>query len=151
MADKPRCEFVAIDVETANADMSSICQSELLIIETGHLRRNGNPISILKIISTLQMLVFMASTKAPLKARRDCRMSFMICTGSWTNQIAVCHTHFDRVAIQQAFDKYDLEHPYCEWLDSAPGSAGRGALRIVAMDLPTCANIWAIIFNITML
>ncbi len=35
------------------------------------------------------------------------------------DRVAVCHTHFDRVAVKQAFDWHDLRHPRCEWLDSA--------------------------------
>jgi DNA polymerase-3 subunit epsilon len=31
----------------------------------------------------------------------------------------VSHTHFDRVAIHQAYTKYNLQLPTCTWLDSA--------------------------------
>ena len=32
---------------------------------------------------------------------------------------AVCHTHFDRVAVLQAARKWSLRSPTCTWLDSA--------------------------------
>jgi DNA polymerase-3 subunit epsilon len=35
------------------------------------------------------------------------------------NRLAVCHTHFDRVAVLQASNKYGLRPPACVWLDSA--------------------------------
>ena len=35
--------FVAIDVETANADMAAICQIGLVTCENGHLSKNGKP------------------------------------------------------------------------------------------------------------
>ena len=35
------------------------------------------------------------------------------------SHIVVCHTHFDRVAIKQASEKYSLPLPQCTWLDSA--------------------------------
>ncbi len=35
------------------------------------------------------------------------------------NNIAVCHTHFDRVAFWQASDKHGIRYPKCTWLDSA--------------------------------
>jgi DNA polymerase-3 subunit epsilon len=35
------------------------------------------------------------------------------------NKVVVCHTHFDRVAISQACDKYETANPSCVWLDSA--------------------------------
>jgi DNA polymerase-3 subunit epsilon len=34
-------------------------------------------------------------------------------------RIVVCHTHFDRVALQQACFKYNLRTPACTWLDTA--------------------------------
>jgi DNA polymerase-3 subunit epsilon len=34
-------------------------------------------------------------------------------------RIAVCHTHFDRVALNKACAKYGLRVPTCTWLDSA--------------------------------
>ncbi|MFH0765646.1 MAG: exonuclease domain-containing protein, partial [Calditrichota bacterium] len=35
------------------------------------------------------------------------------------NRVCVSHTHFDRVAIRQAFDKYKITPPETTWLDSA--------------------------------
>jgi len=34
-------------------------------------------------------------------------------------RICVCHTHFDRTAIRQAFQKHNAPNPDCAWLDSA--------------------------------
>ena len=39
--------------------------------------------------------------------------------GYLDNRVAVCHTHFDRVAIKQACGKYGIRQPDCTWLDSA--------------------------------
>lgn len=33
--------------------------------------------------------------------------------------VALCHAHFDRVALAQAFEKYGVRPPSCTWLDSA--------------------------------
>ncbi len=33
--------------------------------------------------------------------------------------ISVCHTHFDRIAIRRAFEKYNLDPPSTCWLDSS--------------------------------
>jgi len=35
------------------------------------------------------------------------------------DRVVVCHTHFDRLAIRQAFLKHSLPAPACRWLDSA--------------------------------
>ena len=35
------------------------------------------------------------------------------------DQILVCHTHFDRVALSQAYTRYSVEPFACRWLDTA--------------------------------
>ena len=112
-------DFVAIDVETANADMSSICQIGLAYFKEGVLCEewksyvdpedffDGINISIHGIDeSTVQ--------GAPhLPEIADILYRFL------DNKITVCHTHFDRVSIRKAFDKYAIRHPENIWLDSA--------------------------------
>ncbi len=112
-------EFVAIDIETANPDLSSICQIGVVSFDNGVIRgswqRLVNPedffdpwnVSIhgiaedavadaptfTEIISDLQELLF--------------------------HQIVVCHTAFDRLVLSRATDKYGLPGIACTWLDSA--------------------------------
>lgn len=112
-------DFVAIDVETANADMSSICQIGLVYFRKGELCEewksyvdpedffDGINISIHGIDeSTVQ-----GAPQLPEIA--DILYRFL------DNKITVCHTHFDRVSIRKAFDKYAIRHPENIWLDSA--------------------------------
>lgn len=112
-------EFVAIDVETANADMSSICQIGLALYENGALSEewksyidpedyfDGINISIHGIDET----VVRGAPKLTELAEHLQRLL--------NDKIVVCHTHFDRVAMKLAADKHGIRLPECIWLDSA--------------------------------
>ena len=112
-------EFVAIDVETANADMSSICQIGIAWFSEGRLVEewktyidpedyfDGINISIHGINeATVEGAPVISAVSSEIYRFLD-------------NHVAVCHTHFDRVAVQQAFQGYGLRPPSCMWLDSA--------------------------------
>lgn len=112
-------EFVAIDVETANPDMSSICQVGLAKFTEGKIddewksyvdpKDYFHPINI-SIHGIDKSTIKGAPT---LDEIHEKLCSFL------ESQIVVCHTHFDRVSIQQAFEKNKLMNPNCTWLDSA--------------------------------
>ncbi len=111
--------FVAIDVETANADMASICQIGLVRIEDGRLSDewktyvdpedyfDGVNISIHGIDESI------VDGAPTLPELYDTLLSHI------DGNVVVCHTHFDRVAVHQSAQKYDLNPPKCTWLDSA--------------------------------
>jgi DNA polymerase III subunit epsilon len=111
--------FVAIDVETANADMASICQIGLAVCENGKLSDewetyvdpedyfDGLNVSIHGIDESV---VDGAPTFAELN---DTLHSYL------DGKIVVCHTHFDRVALSRAAQRYEVSAPECTWLDSA--------------------------------
>lgn len=111
--------FVAIDVETANADMASICQIGLVKYENGDLSDewktyvdpedyfDGINVSIHGIDESI---VEGAPTFPELC---DTLRSYL------DGKVVVCHTHFDRVAMNQASQRYSVSTPDCTWLDSA--------------------------------
>jgi len=112
-------EFVAIDVETANPDMASICQIGLARYKDGSITEewesyvdpqdyfDGINVSIHGIDeSTVKGSPVFAEVSQHLYGFLD-------------NSIAVCHTPFDRVAIQQTLEKHHIRKPICVWLDSA--------------------------------
>src|SRR5690606_33389349 len=111
--------FVAIDIETANSDMGSICQVGIVKYEKGalldgwktyvdpeddfdgiNMSVHGISESIVKGAPTFPALV-------------DKLYSYL------TGAVVVCHTHFDRVALHKAAHRYGLDVPECTWLDSA--------------------------------
>lgn len=111
--------FVAIDVETANADMASICQIGLVKCENGILSDewksyvdpedyfDGINVSIHGIDESV---VRGAPTFSELA---DTLRSYL------EGKVVVCHTHFDRVAMHQAAQRYGVDAPASIWLDSA--------------------------------
>jgi len=111
--------FVAIDVETANADLASICQIGLVRYKDGVLSDewksyvdpedyfDGTNISIHGIDET----VVKGSPRMP--ELTDTLYSYL------NGTVVVCHTHFDRVALHQAFRRYGIAVPVITWLDSA--------------------------------
>lgn len=112
-------EFVAIDVETANADMSSICQIGLAKYENGVLSEEWKSYvdpedyfdGINVSIHGIDESVVKGAPTFP--ALTDTVHSFM------DSMVVVCHTHFDRVAMYQAAERYSVRAPDSTWLDSA--------------------------------
>ena len=112
-------DFVAVDVETANSDCSSICQIGIVQYQegiiTGEWETYINPQDLFNPVNTYIHGIDGTKVKnAPiLPDISDTIYHYM------NNTIAVCHTHFDRTALNQAFEKYSLEPPNSNWLDSA--------------------------------
>ena len=111
--------FNAIDVETANADRSSICQIGIVHVRDGRIQDTWkaliNPEDWfdwfnIEVHGIEQKDVEDAPTLPEVRdeLRRRLRGS-----------ILVSHTSFDRVAFERAMDKYDLAHLDVTWLDSA--------------------------------
>lgn len=111
--------FIAIDVETANADMASICQIGLAKYENGTLSDEWKTYvdpedyfdSINVSIHGIDESVVKGAPKFP--ELTDTLGSYLQST------VVVCHTHFDRVAINQATQRYGVSGIECTWLDSA--------------------------------
>ena len=112
-------KFVAIDVETANPDMSSICSIGIATFEGGALVSewyslvNPNdyfdPINV-AIHGISESDVYGALTFAEAAGEIDRFLG---------GQVVVTHTHFDRVAMHQTATRWSVDAPICKWLDSA--------------------------------
>lgn len=112
-------EFVAIDVETANADISSICQigiakfkDNLLIDEWSSLidpEDYFDPINI----------YIHGITEKDIKGAPKVNEVAQDIYGFLDGTLTVCHTHFDRVSISKTFNKYGIRLPEANWLDTA--------------------------------
>lgn len=111
--------FAAIDVETANADLSSICQVGVAFFEDGvHTRSwsslvdpeeefDGFNISIHGIDGDMVK----GAPKWPVVASE--------LRALLAGNTVACHTPFDRAATSLACQKYRLEQFACRWLDTA--------------------------------
>jgi len=124
-------EFVAIDVETANPDMASICQIGVARFRDGAVVGEWStlvdPEDYFDPINTdVHGITKNGVAEAPTFPEiRDDLMGFLVGT------IAVCHTHFDQVSIRKAVEKYSLDPIETIWLDSA---------RVTRRTWPDCAH-----------
>jgi len=111
--------FTAIDVETANADVSSICQIGLATYENGCLAAEWKSYVDPEDYFDGINISIHGITEETVRGAPKLPDALRIISGMIGNHVAVCHTHFDRVAIRQGFAKYGLNCPPWTWLDSA--------------------------------
>lgn len=111
--------FIAIDVETANANLSSICQIGLAFFENG------------KLVNTWETLINPEEEFDPMNVSihgidysdvessptfKDISKKII---GLIENNILVSHMSFDRVALYRSFNKINLEPLSNSWIDTA--------------------------------
>ena len=112
-------QFVAIDVETANPDMSSVCQIGLATFVDGQLAEEWCTLvdpedyfdDVNISIHGIEPTMVRGQPKLPQIADRI--------RATLENTVSVCHTHFDRIALGRAYGKYNLNPISTTWLDSA--------------------------------
>lgn len=112
-------QFVAIDVETANPDMGSICQIGLAKFVNGELVEEWSTLvdpedyfdEVNISIHGIEPQMVRGQPKLPQIADR--------LRSTLENTVSVCHTHFDRIALGRAYSKYNLNPIATSWLDSA--------------------------------
>jgi len=111
--------FVAIDVETANADPASICQIGVVRYENGVLADEWatyvDPQDRFDVVNvsihgidedTVRGAPTFPEVAGTLRSYLD-------------GSVVVSHTNFDRVALRRAAHRYGISIPECIWLDSA--------------------------------
>lgn len=112
-------QFVAIDVETANADMGSICQVGLARFVDGRVAEEWCTLvdpedyfdEVNISIHGIERRMVRGQPKLPQIADR--------LRATLEGSVSVCHTHFDRIALGRAYGKYSLNPIATTWLDSA--------------------------------
>ena len=112
-------DFVAIDVETANPDMSSICQVGLAGFQDGALLSEWKSyVDPQTWFSSMNMNIHGITEQTVLGAPTLPDIEDVL-RSSLEGNVVLCHTPFDRVSTYQAFDRYSLRPLQCTWLDSA--------------------------------
>lgn len=111
--------FIAIDVETANANLSSICQIGLAFYENGKLVNTWstllNPEEYFDPINiSIHGINSSDVEDSPKLIEKYDELKSMI-----KNATLVSHMSFDRVAMYRAFEKYNLKDLNNSWIDSA--------------------------------
>mgnify|MGYP001011975941 CR=1 FL=1 len=112
-------DFVAVDVETANPNRSSICQIGMVVytngIETESWESLVNPEEYFHPMNTAIHGIGAKDVRNAPKLPGLNQEIKRITNG----RILVCHTTFDQTAFSQAFCKYNIPEIECIWLDSA--------------------------------
>jgi len=112
-------DFVAIDVETANADLASICQIGLVGFQDGVVKQSWktlvNPEDDFDGIN----VSIHGIDERTVKGAPTFPKIFHVVKENLTGIIVASHTSFDRVAMARVLEKYDLDQVECTWLDTA--------------------------------
>ncbi len=112
-------DFLALDVETANADVGSICQIGVVTFASGRAvdqwgRLVDPQTSFAEVNIGIHGITARRVQGAPTwpAVVEDLRR---MCAG----RVVVTHTGFDRAALRAACNRYGLPEIECTWLDSA--------------------------------
>ena len=111
--------FVAIDVETANADMASICQIGVAKYNNGVLVEEWSSLVDPEDYFDFINIDIHGITEEDVEGKPTFPEIFNQLSSLLGDTICVSHTHFDRVSISRALTKYDLPNFDTTWLDSA--------------------------------
>jgi DNA polymerase-3 subunit epsilon len=112
-------EFIAVDVETANPDLSSICQIGLVAFRDGQILAEVQTlVNPEDYFDELNVMIH-GIDEAQVEDAPTLPELASIITQALSGNVAACHTFFDRVAVTRAFEKYQLTPPECRWLDTA--------------------------------
>ena len=111
--------FNVIDVETANADHSSICQIGIVCIKAGKIE---DSLSIF-VNPELQFNSFNVNLHGidqnTVRHSKPLPQIQAMLREILEGNVLVSHTPFDRVALNRAMDKYGLDTIRTTWVDSA--------------------------------
>lgn len=112
-------DFVALDVETANPDLSSICQIGLAFFSGGQLERSVcryvNPKTWFDELN----IGIHGISERDVRGAPTFQDIYPWLTEELTGQVVVTHTRFDVSSISRACDVAQLQQPSVNWLDSA--------------------------------
>ena len=111
--------FAAIDVETANPNMASICQVGVAVFENEKLNTEWQSLVDPEdyfddFNSSIHGIEAHHVEKAPTFSAIAAELFELL-----ENQPVIAHTHFDRTAISQTCRKNGIISPRLQWLDSA--------------------------------
>jgi DNA polymerase III subunit epsilon len=120
-------DFVVIDVETANANLSSICQVGIASFRDGELADAWKTLINPKDYFSRANVSIHGIDEYMVEGAPTWREAFPQINPRLQNKIVVSHTSFDRVALARACDRSGISECKYTWLDSA---------RVVRMAWP---------------
>ncbi len=120
-------EFVVIDVETANPNLSSICQVGIASFNNGGLAETWDSLINPEDYFSRANVSIHGIDEYMVEDAPTWRGVFPQINSRLQNRIVVSHTAFDRVALARACDRFGISECNYTWLDSA---------RVVRMAWP---------------
>lgn len=112
-------DFVAIDVETANADVASICQIGIVGFENGTVKRSWQSlVNPEDYFDGINVSIHGIEEQA-VKGAPTFPQVFETVRKWLADAVVASHTPFDRIAVARVVEKYGLEQVACTWLDTA--------------------------------
>lgn len=112
-------DFVAVDVETANDDIASVCQVGLAKFKDGELVSSRswlvNPQDFFEALN----LSIHGITEEMVADSPSFDKIAQELTAELEGQLVIHHTHFDRASLRKAFGRTSVAFPLCHWLDTA--------------------------------
>src|SRR5579871_3099488 len=112
-------DFVVVDVETANADLSSICQIGIASFQDGVVADAWVSLVNPKDYFDYVNVSIHGIDEEKVKDAPTWKGVLPEVNSRLEGKIVVCHTPFDRVALARACDRARLNVCECRWLDSA--------------------------------
>lgn len=111
--------FVAIDLETANADMASICQIGVVTFDQACIEQTWHMLVDPEDYFDEFNVAVHGITEDMIKDAPKFPDIFHTLCEIVDHQVVACHTHFDRVSLHKAATRYGLALPNITWLDTA--------------------------------
>lgn len=112
-------EFLSVDVETANPDMSSICQIGIASFKDGVLVDEWDTLIDPEDYFDFINISVHGIQESDVESAPKLIEVFSQISSLMSGKICVSHTHFDRVSLDKAIRKYELDPIDVTWLDSA--------------------------------
>jgi DNA polymerase-3 subunit epsilon len=111
--------FVALDVETANPNMASICQIGVARFTDGALAEEWKTYVDPQDYFDGRNVTVHGIHESTVRGSPTFSQLIETMRRLLADAVVVTHTHFDRTALHHAAAKYGVSMPPCRWLDSA--------------------------------
>jgi DNA polymerase-3 subunit epsilon len=111
-------DFIALDVETANADFSSICSIGLVHFRSGAVFKSLTILVDPEDEFDALNIGIHGIRPEDVAGKPTMAQVFPAISASLTDVVVVHHSHFDRTALARAAAKYGTGSLPCVWLDT---------------------------------
>ena len=112
-------DFVAVDVETANPDVASICQIGIVAFEKRRVKESWQSlVNPEDYFDDFNVFIHGIDERA-VRGAPTFPQVFDTVRKWLVGAVVACHTPFDRVAVARVVEKYGLPPVDCAWLDTA--------------------------------